>query len=422
MLPSGDNEILTRVGRGAPMGNLMRRYWHPVAASVQMSGATVLAVRVLGEDLVLYRDRSGALGLIERYCAHRRVNLAYGIPEERGLRCMYHGWLYNETGQCIEQPFEETVRPEARFKDKIKLQGYPVQELGGLVWAYLGPAPAPLLPRWDLFVEPGVFREVASSLIPCNWLQTMENAMDGSHLEHLHWTYGKYVLERMGVPADEAAARVRGFSRKHIKLGFDVFEHGIIKRRVLEGGSEEEEDWQVGHPMVFPNTMRMGNASRSEFQIRVPVDDENTLQWYVLVHRPGVDVSPQVEIPYFEVPMFDEAGRYIIDFATGQDMMTWVSQGSILDRSKESLGESDRGIILFRRLLMEQMAVNEDGGDPMNVMRDPAKNDYIELPQERNKYHIGDAYRRLLQGSWSRYSPSKELVASLYAQGAAQKT
>ena len=134
MLPSGDNEILTRVGPGAPMGNLMRRYWHPVAASVQMSGATVLAVRVLGEDLVLYRDRSGTLGLIERYCAHRRVNLAYGIPEERGLRCMYHGWLYNETGQCIEQPFEETVRPEARFKDKIKLQGYPVQELGGLVW------------------------------------------------------------------------------------------------------------------------------------------------------------------------------------------------------------------------------------------------------------------------------------------------
>ena len=197
---------------------------------------------------------------------------------------------------------------------------------------------------------------------------------------------------------------------------------GSSSGRVLEGGSEEEEDWQVGHPMVFPNTMRMGNASRSEFQIRVPVDDENTLQWYVLVHRPGVDVSPQVEIPYFEVPMFDEAGRYIIDFATGQDMMTWVSQGSILDRSKESLGESDRGIILYRRLLMEQMAVNEDGGDPMNVMRDPAKNDYIELPQERNKYHIGDAYRRLLQGSWSRYSPSQELVAGLYAQGAAQKT
>jgi 5,5'-dehydrodivanillate O-demethylase len=386
-----------------------------------MKDTPVLEVRALGEDLVLYKDGSGTLGLIERYCAHRRVNLAYGIPETNGLRCMYHGWLYSETGQCIEQPFEETVRPESRFRDKIKLAGYPVRELGGLVWAYLGPAPAPLLPRWDLLVEPDVFREVASSSIPCNWLQTMENAMDGSHLEHLHWRYGKYVLERMGVPPEEAADRVRGFSRKHVKLGFDVFDHGIIKRRVLEGGSKEEEDWQVGHPMVFPNIMRMGNASRSEFQIRVPVDDENTIQWYVLVHRPGVDVPPQEETPYFEVPMFDEAGRYIIDFATGQDMMTWVTQGSILDRSKESLGESDRGIILYRRLLMEQMAINEDGGDPMNVIRDPSKNAYIELPQERNKYHIGDAYRRLLQGSWSRYSPNSEAVAHLYMQGAAAR-
>ena len=155
MLTQEQNDLLTRVGPGTPMGELMRRYWQPVAPAAELGNNPTKEVRLLGEDLVLYRDRSGTYGLVGRYCAHRRVNLAYGIPEERGLRCMYHGWLYDETGQCIEQPFEETVRPEARFKDKIKLPGYPVQEMGGILFAYLGPEPAPLLPRWEYLVMEG---------------------------------------------------------------------------------------------------------------------------------------------------------------------------------------------------------------------------------------------------------------------------
>ena len=146
MISSSDNEALTRVSKGTPMGELMRRYWHPAAAAGELNERPTKQVRILGEDLVLYRDRSGTLGLIDRLCAHRRVDLSYGIPEEHGLRCMYHGWMYDETGQCIEQPFEETVHPDGRFKEKVKLAAYPVQDRFGMLWAYMGPLPAPILP------------------------------------------------------------------------------------------------------------------------------------------------------------------------------------------------------------------------------------------------------------------------------------
>ena len=132
MLSTAQNERLTQVGAATPMGKLMRRYWHPIAAAGELNERPTKPVRLLGEDLVLYRDKSGTLGLIERFCPHRRVDLSYGIPEEHGLRCMYHGWMMDETGQCIEQPFEETVHPDGRFKEKVKIAGYPVQELAGI--------------------------------------------------------------------------------------------------------------------------------------------------------------------------------------------------------------------------------------------------------------------------------------------------
>ncbi len=150
MLSVQDNETLTRVGKGTPMGELMRRYWHPVAATAELDERPTKQVRLLGEDLVLYKDKSGTLGLIDRLCAHRRVDLSYGIPEEHGLRCMYHGWMYDETGQCIEQPFEETVHPDGRFKEKVKLAGYPVEEQGGMVFAYMGPCPCRSCPSGRL--------------------------------------------------------------------------------------------------------------------------------------------------------------------------------------------------------------------------------------------------------------------------------
>ena len=132
MLTAEQNQRLTRIGPGTPMGDLFRRYWHPIAASEQLRENPVRALRILGEDLVLYRDSKGRVGLVGERCAHRRVKLRFGIPEEEGIRCPYHGWMFDATGQCIEQPAEPA---ESSFKDKVKILAYPVQELAGLVFA-----------------------------------------------------------------------------------------------------------------------------------------------------------------------------------------------------------------------------------------------------------------------------------------------
>ena len=385
MLTQEQNDLLTRVGPGTPMGELMRRYWQPVAPAAELGNNPTKEVRLLGEDLVLYRDRSGTYGLVGRYCAHRRVNLAYGIPEERGLRCMYHGWLYDETGRCAEQPFEETVRPEARFKDKIKLPGYPVQEMGGILFAYLGPEPAPLLPRWEyLVMEGNVLREMFVTELPCNWLQCQENSLDPVHLEWLHGYYGSYVAERHGGPL--ASFRT---GAGHKKIGFDVFEHGIVKRRVWGKTTEDDEAWRVGHPVLFPNILHnYAGQGRYFLQYRVPIDDENTwhLDYICYALPPEVEAPKQDVVPYQYVSPYNEQGRLRFEDVLSQDMMVWVAQGALMDRSQERLGESDVGVILFRKLLQEQMAIVEDGGDPMAVIRDPATNDALAIPQEGRGY------------------------------------
>ena len=179
------------------MGELMRRYWQPIAAVAELDDNPVKPVKLLGESLVLYRDRQGRLGLIGDTCPHRRTSMLYGVPEDEGLRCPYHGWMFNETGQCIEMPAEA---PDSTFPSRVKMAGYPVQELCGLIFAYLGPEPVPLLPRWDMFVWDNVLRDIGSTIIPCNWLQIMENSLDPVHVEWLHGRFADYVLERLGRP------------------------------------------------------------------------------------------------------------------------------------------------------------------------------------------------------------------------------
>ena len=195
MLTKEQNQMLTEVGPGTPMGELMRRYWQPIAALSQLKENPTKAVRLLGENLVLFRDRSGTLGLIQESCPHRRVNLLYGIPEEHGLRCPYHGWLFDETGQCLEMPAEA---PDSTFKDRVTAKSYPVEELGGMVWAWLGPEPRPLVPHWEAFVKDNVQRDIGWAVLPCNWMQIMENSLDPVHVEHLHQVFSNYVIERLG--------------------------------------------------------------------------------------------------------------------------------------------------------------------------------------------------------------------------------
>ena len=385
MISSQDNELLTQVGPGTPMGGLMRRYWHPIAAAAELDERPTKEVRLLGEDLVLYKDRSGTIGLIDRLCAHRRVNLAYGIPEEHGLRCMYHGWRYDETGQCIEQPFEETVHPDGRFKEKVKLAGYPVQELRGLIFAYMGPRPVPLLPRWEPFTWEGGLMQIALAELPCSWLQCQENSHDPVHLEWLHGYWGVHQQREKALRKSGKPDTTPIMPRHHKKIGFTEFEHGIIKRRVTGDGSEDDTDWKIGHPALFPHILYVGDMRQSNLQFRVPVDDTHTLHvtWFFYKTAPGTEPPVQEMVPYFNVPLHDEAGALIPDLVNHQDFVAWITQGPNADRTLEKLGESDRGIILLRKQLKEQLAIVADGGDPMNVFRDPARNECIELPLER---------------------------------------
>src|SRR5437763_937019 len=166
MLTQEEHERLGQVGPGTPMGDLLRRYWHPIAAAADLDADPVRPVRLLGETLILYRDAAGTIGLVAERCAHRGISLAYGIPQENGLRCAYHGWTYNAQGQVVDMPFEPACLP-------LKITAYPVEALGGVVWAYMGPQPAPLLPRWDVLVREDFNKEIRICELPCNWLQCM---------------------------------------------------------------------------------------------------------------------------------------------------------------------------------------------------------------------------------------------------------
>jgi 5,5'-dehydrodivanillate O-demethylase len=372
MLTREANERLTAVGAGTPMGNLLRCYWHPVATTFELDAEPVLPVRLLGENLVLYRDDDGELGLVAERCPHRGASLAYGIPEPEGLRCPYHGWLFSSEGRCLEQPAEPVT---STFHNRIRIPAYPVQEMGGLIWAYLGRQPAPLLPRYDLFVEENRERRIGISRIPCNWLQIMENSVDPVHLEYLHGKYTNYVMGRQG---RAEVAQVR----HHERIAFDVFRHGISKRRLLEGQSEDCDEWRIGHPILFPCILAVGDASYPRFDIRVPIDDTNSIHyWYeALPQAPGT--RPQESVPAEEWRCLSDNGRMLVETVAGQDMMAWITQGPNSDRTTERLGTSDKGVILLRSLLNEQMEIAARGEDPLGVIRDPAENVRIEVPRE----------------------------------------
>ena len=400
MISVEENETLTRVGPGTPMGELLRYYWHPVCAVDELlqSPFRTKEVKILGEELVIYRDRSGTLGCVEKYCVHRRASLAYGVVEENGIRCQYHGWKYDETGACIEQPFEDTTHPEDNFRDKCGIGAYKVEELGGLVFVYMGPAPAPLLPRWGQLVWDNCVRDIAISNISCNWLQCQENSLDSTHTEHLHGYASRYFQQVLhGEEPD--------FRRQdaHVKIGYDIYKHGIIKRRATESRDENHVRWRVGHSILFPNIL----CHNATMQFRVPADDTHTLHISLYVWRaaPGTKAPDQEVVPSRVVPLYDENGYLIVDVLFNQDYMAWMTQGDIAKRELEKLGESDKGIILFRKMLTDQLNLVQDGAEPsVNVFRDPSENtglEYPVIPHESGEF-VGASI-----GGRAKYSPSE---------------
>jgi 5,5'-dehydrodivanillate O-demethylase oxygenase subunit len=409
------NRWLTQVGPGTPMGELMRRYWQPLGAAEDMRERWTMKLRLLGEDLILFRTRSGELGLIAEQCPHRRASFLHGIPTERGIRCPYHGWEFNSSGTCLEQPFEAD---NPAFRAHVATTAYPVQEMGGVLFAYLGPIsadkPAPLLPRFDGFVAEGSIRIMGRALLPVNWLQIMENSLDPVHTEWLHGHQYEFQKEREGVKV--------AISTRHEKIDFREFEFGITKHRLLEGHSEDSDDWRVGHPIIFPNILAVGNgdpkARYFSFQMRVPVDDTHTLHlWFNAYLPPTGAVVPahlRSKVHTYEVPFRDAQGNFIMDNIDGQDMMAWITQGAIADRTQEHLGASDKGVALYRRVLKREMKKVQDGQDPMGVLREASRGGTIALPTETKKHHNSDGFASFMLRTHAKYAPIAQELVALY--------
>jgi 5,5'-dehydrodivanillate O-demethylase len=367
MLSEEKNRTLTQTAKGTPMGELLRRYWMPVAGVSEFDQVAIKPLRLLGEDLVLYKDLSGNFGLVQRKCPHRRADLAYGMVEKTGIRCSYHGWAFDAGGQCIAQPFEDVAAPGRDMKARIKTPAYPVEVKGGMLWAYLGPLPAPLVPDWEPFSWDNGFVQVVISELPCNWLQCQENSIDPVHFEWMHENWGQ---------------RLRGddgpYGPTHVKLDFQEFEHGLVYKRVKENTTEDDSIWTVGRVCLWPNGFFLGE----HFEWRVPIDDENTLSVTWKFTRVPRESEPYVQtsIPTWHGPIKNPDGSWIDTHVMNQDFLAWVGQGVIADRTKETLGASDRGIVMLRRRLFEEIEKVQAGQDPKGTLRDPATNQRVALP------------------------------------------
>jgi 5,5'-dehydrodivanillate O-demethylase len=404
MMTKEENELLARVGPGTPAGELLRRYWHPVAAACELTeDKPVKRVKILDENLVVFRmppapgETRPQYGLMAENCPHRLASLFYGKTDAQGIRCPYHGWKFAADGRCLEQPAEP---PSSTYKDRIKHTAYPVQQLAGLLFAYMGPLPAPLLPRWDVLArEDGKRWGVIESVIDCNWLQAMENSVDPAHLYWLHGSLGA-PNSPVGVDRYIALGVQAQYQEKHEFIRFD---YGIQKQRITQGRKPGDPPLVEQHPLVFPTALRLvlgldsirmqGYEQAKHFteeelklgylhnmQLRVPIDDTHTRQYHVSFLPSSTAVSPPDQDVHFSYcPLKTPDGEYDMNIVTAQDTLAWESQGGLTDRTMENLGVSDRGVVMLRRLLKEQIEIVRKGGDPLGVIRDPAQNRIIDL-------------------------------------------
>ena len=274
MLSKEENELMTRVGPGTPAGEMLRRYWWPVAFSEEVTKESgPRKVRLLGEDFVLFRDGAGQLGLIELHCSHRGTSLEFGRVEDNGIRCCYHGWLYDVRGNCLDQPAEPA---DSTFKDRIKHPAFHAQDAGGLVMAYVGPEPAPLLPSYDLLVRQDGCRVVGGGEEFCNWLQRAENSADGAHSIALH------------------AAGYPNMAMKRPTIKWEPTPFGIKETTWIEGVARP----RISH-FLFPSHIRHSAARideqpRQVIRFRVPTDDTKTTTYHIdfYPHKDGKPAQP----------------------------------------------------------------------------------------------------------------------------------
>jgi 5,5'-dehydrodivanillate O-demethylase len=389
VLSEAKNKMLTQVGPGTPMGELLRRYWHPIAAVSELAEKRVKPVRLMGEDLVLYRTDDDEYGLIQRRCPHRGADLGQGWVEGQSLRCSYHGWMFDQAGTCVEQPYEDMAASDSPFRSKVKADAYQAVGFAGMVWAYLGPAPAPLIPAFEPFTWDRGFVQVILAELPCNWLQCHENAVDPVHFE---WRHTNYVA-REANPADPE----RG--PRHQSIEFREFEFGIVVARQAEmvripsapvAPTSRLED--SGVACLWPNALYVG----SSIEWRVPVDDTHTLNivWHYSATPTDMPEAEPGPIPYWYGPVFDSDGEILTSHIQNQDFAAWIGQGEIADRTSERLGRSDEGIIMLRKRLFADMERAGRGEDPQGIVRDPESNKCITLPLDVHQVYNSEGSDR----------------------------
>ena len=384
MLSTKDNELLTRVGPDAPMGKLLRQYWMPVMASDELAApdGDPMRVRLLGEDLVIFRATSGRVGLFAENCSHRGASLFFGRNENDGLRCVYHGWMYDVTGRCVDMPSEP---PESNFRDKVRQRAYPCQERGGMIWTYMGPREEPPpLPDLEWMSLPASHRRFAPFMRECNWFQALEGDIDTSHLFFLHGRLNKEDSPALGLYHTD----------KHPRLEVVKTDYGVVY------GANREEDpqttyWRITQYMLPIHTLFPANPDGTvPGHMWVPLDDEHTMVW-IIAWNPATpmdevtmmsrSLATGAGVLNFLPATSDGLGRwrseanrqtdYFVDRKaqreqtfTGiptiplQDQAVTESMGPIYNRTQEHLGTSDGMVIQVRRRAIEAAKALEEHG------------------------------------------------------------
>lgn len=380
MLSAEDNDLLTRTGAHTPMGAFFRRFWLPVLLAQELPepDGPPVRVKLLGEDLVAFRDTEGRVGLLDPRCPHRGASLFFGRNEACGLRCAYHGWKFDVHGRCVDMP---TMPPGSGFRDRLRTGAYPTRGWGDVVWAYLGPpALEPALPQLEFALVPPSHRFVSKKLQQCNWAQACEGALDTAHFSFLHmpvWS-GDEAIDA-AVSRSSVDRRRTRWMRDDPRPEFEVVPHDVgFVAGAARRADGEDRYWRIAQ-FLLPNHALTPNALPGENihgQTWVPITDEAAWVFCYTwnpdrpltedercAYRAGRTVHAEVDERW--VPVRNRDNDYLIDREaqkrrtfTGiqgvseQDAMIQDSQGLIADRTREHLGPTDAAIIEFRRLLL----------------------------------------------------------------------
>jgi phthalate 4,5-dioxygenase len=391
MLSKEDNERLTRVGVGTPMGNVFRRYWLPALLSSELTGpdGPPIKRRLLGEDLVAFRDSNGAVGLVDAFCPHRRAPMFLGRNEKCGLRCVYHGWKFDVTGQCLEMPTEPR---DSAYRTKVRIKAYPTWEGGGMIWTYMGPAaeiPAP--PDMELIRAPPTHRFVSRTVQDCNFLQALEGGLDSAHATILHsLTIGdlswlddyERTTPRLDVNLTDYGFQYSGTRILNDRYWVRVYQY-IMPVTQVRGriAPVRGEDAPPKIPLISGHMwVPIDDVTTSVFNFSYSADPNIPLtREFALASEADYGRSPDDLTPDFRLKK-NSANDFMIDRETQktrsfsgingintQDVAVQEGMGPIADRSEEHLGSTDRAIVMMRRLLLEATRTVEAGGKPRGV-------------------------------------------------------